>query len=92
MEENNESSSGVSFSADSSVNEPVDAFPSTHNKKEEEDNESTNSDHKSVVPPLPSTHDFVAALESSASNQETGNKDSQLMTLSNQQDSENEDS
>ena len=51
------------------------------NKKEEEDNESSDSDDKSV-PPLPSTNDFVAALESNASNQETGNKDSQFTTLS----------
>ena len=66
-EENNESSSGVYFSADSSANEPVDVLPSTHNKKEEEDNESSDSDNK-LAPPLPSTHDFVAALESNTSN------------------------
>ena len=42
---------------------------------------SSESDNKSV-PPLPSTNDFIEALESSASNQETGNKDSQLTTLS----------
>ena len=50
--------------------------PSAHNKKEEEDNESSDRDDESV-PPLPSTHDFVAALESNASNQEAGNEDSQ---------------
>ena len=92
LEENNESSSGDYFSTDSSVNEPpVDALPSTHNKKEEKDNESSDSDDESV-PPLPSTHDFVAALGSNASNQqETRNKDSQLTTLSNQE-TRNEDS
>jgi hypothetical protein len=48
--------------------------------KEEEDNEysrhlfsSSESDNKSV-PPLPSTHDFAAALESNAGNQEIGTR------------------
>ena len=76
-----EESSSVYFSANSSVNEAVDMLPSTRNKKEEEDNESSDSDDESV-PPLPSTNYSVAALESNASNQETGNEDSQLTTLS----------
>ena len=87
MGSNNKStSSAVYFSADSSVNEAVDTLPSTHNKKDVEDNESSShlfspseSDDESV-PPLPSTHDFVVALESNASNQETRNEDSQLTT------------
>jgi hypothetical protein len=60
----------------------VDALPaSTHNKMEEEDNESSESGDE-YVPPLLSTHDFVAALESNTSNKVTGNEDSQLTTLS----------
>ena len=85
---NIESSSAVYFSADSSVNEAVNTLPSTHNKKNVEDNECSShlfspseSDDESVLP-LPSTLDFIAALESDASNQETGNEDSQLTTLS----------
>ena len=56
-EENKKSSSGVYF----------DALPSTHNKKAEEDNDSSDSDNESV-PVLPPTHDFIAALESNARN------------------------
>jgi hypothetical protein len=82
---NNESSSAVYFLAESSVNEAVDTLPSTHSKKDEEDNESSShlfspSENDESVPPLPSTHDFTAALESNASNQETGNEHSQLTT------------
>ena len=87
-EEELEESIFVNFSANSSVNEAIDMLPFTRNKKEGEDNESSShlfssseSDDVSV-PPLPSTHDFVAALKSNASNQESGNEDSQLTTLS----------
>ena len=47
------------------------------------------SDNKSA-PPLPFTQNLVAALESIAGNQETGEEDSQLTTLSNPE-TENED-
>ena len=55
---------------------------------EEEDNESSShlfssSDREDeALPPLPSTHDFVAALESNV-NHKISNEDSQLTTLSN---------
>jgi hypothetical protein len=42
---------------------------------------SSDSEDKKAVLPLPSTHYFVAALESNA-NQEISNKDSQSTTLS----------
>jgi hypothetical protein len=85
-ESNNESSSAV-FSRQTAVSTKLSIrSPQPFTKKKEKDKESSShlfssseSDNKSV---LPSTHDFVAALESNASNQETGNNDSQLTTTS----------
>ena len=63
---------------------------STHSE-ENSDNESSSShtflssssdSDDEAMPPLPSTHDFVAALENNAPNQEISNNDSQSTTLS----------
>jgi len=60
-------------------------------ENEENDNEESNSraqmfsssdsEDEATLPPLPSTHDFIAALERNVGNKEISNEDSQLTTF-----------